>query len=285
VRRRGIEAAVFAVLVPSCSLLTTLGDLGGDAGPDVSLGDASDAVVADVASDQATSSDGGCPDALPAMVATPLGFCIDSTEVTRGQYADFLNSGPAVANQIAACAFNTSFIPTGNWPDTSSLPVVDVDWCDAYAFCAWAGKRLCGAVQGGTLSSSGVDDPAKDEWFAACTRGGSRLYPYGSMYDAAACNGSDRGLGAPVAVASEPGCVGGYPGVFDMSGNIWEWRDSCVVSMSDAGTAKDTCVAGGGAYTFVNGLGDASDQMQCRSFGLETRGSSDSDRGFRCCSP
>jgi len=269
---------VCGALVSACSLLTNLDELGsttdamGDSGSDVTNQDAP------------ISSDGGCPTGLPAMVPTPLGFCIDSTEVTRAEYADFLNSGPSIASQTAVCAFNTSFLPTGNWPDTSSLPVVNVNWCDAFAYCAWAGKRLCGARQGGTIPSSSINDPAQDQWFAACTHDGTRAYPYGNAYDASVCNGSDLGLGGPEPVGTQPGCVGGYPGMFDMSGNVWEWRDSCVVSASDGGSAKDTCVAAGGAFTFVGSVGDASDQMECRAYGLETRGGNDSDRGFRCCS-
>ena len=46
--------------------------------------------------------------------------------------------------------------------------------------------------------------------------------------------------GTLVPVASLPGCQGGYPGVFDMSGNVEEVEDSC----DDAGT----CYSRGGSF-------------------------------------
>jgi len=93
----------------------------------------------------------------PAQVAVDLlgkQYCIDATEVTRAQYAVFY----ADSNRptIARCAWNTDYTAT-MWPATvmtQDYPVVGVDWCDAATFCAWAGKRLCGAIGGGTLVSA-----------------------------------------------------------------------------------------------------------------------------------
>src|SRR5215207_6646428 len=109
-----------------------------------------------------------CPVNLqrPPLIEIPKAgggfYCMDRTEVTNEEYSLFLASSPGTANQVAACGFNTSFVP-----DTSAacaaeevakydpvarpnVPVGCVDWCDAKRYCEWAGKRLCGAIGGGS---------------------------------------------------------------------------------------------------------------------------------------
>ena len=115
-------------------------------------------------------------------------FCIDTTEVTRAEYRDFLlaTAGDA-AGQRATCAWNDSFAPAARGCPVSTFqpetqgdrPVVCIDWCDAVAYCAWAGKRLCGQIGGGSLPGffGGAFDPARSQWHAACTRNGARAYP------------------------------------------------------------------------------------------------------------
>jgi formylglycine-generating enzyme required for sulfatase activity len=208
------------------------------------------------------------------------GFCVDSTEVTNAQYQaflDFIETEPA-AMQPTACSWNASFepnTPAGNGED--DFPVRGVDWCDAYVFCAWASKRLCGSPGGGAAS---YDEPAnadESQWFVACSANGTRAFPYGQSYDAQACNGADFGDAeiAPLPAGSISTCVGGYPGVYDMSGNVWEWEDSC-----DASTGEtDLCRARGGAF------GNGGDLHRCdysafspaRNFNL-------GPTGIRCCS-
>ena len=95
----------------------------------------------------------------PKMVAVPRPgggtYCMDSTEVTRDQYKAFAGISPS--GQPAFCGWNTTYTPVqktggqcskGEWPPGSNgaLPVVCVDWCDAYMFCKWAGKRLCSMI-------------------------------------------------------------------------------------------------------------------------------------------
>src|SRR6185437_5545544 len=110
-------------------------------------------------------------------------------------------------------------------PTKGSDPVVCVDWCDAQAYCAWAGKRLCGAIGGGPATTYG--DPNESQWYNACSNGGTTSFPYGNDYVAGDCNG-----GATVAaVGTTPGCQGltsPYFGIFDMSGNVKEWEDHCM---------------------------------------------------------
>jgi sulfatase-modifying factor enzyme 1 len=219
-----------------------------------------------------------CPSGRgPAMISAGA-FCIDSTLVTRAAYSEFLTAGVAASSQPAYCAFNTDFTPQGHWPPdptTASLPVVNVDWCDAQAFCAWTGKRLCGKIGGGAVDQASVNDPTVDQWFSACSSAGTLIYPYGNTYVATACDGSDLGVSAPVPVASLPGCVGGYPGLFDMSGNVLEWEDACD---GTTGTS-DNCWKRAGDY------GSGESGLTCATPDSASRGTNYDYAGFRCCSP
>lgn len=179
-----------------------------------------------------------CPSSAgPEMVRLPEGFCIDTTEVTRTQYAAWLDASPSPAGQPAACVGNDSFEPTCAWPasdDQGDLPVVCVDWCDARAFCEAAGKRLCGGIgDGGEYAPESYADATVSEWFAACTSGGLHEYTYGDAIERSRCRGGDAedhttwGL---TAVGSLDGCRSpedAYAPVHDMSGNAAEWDGAC----------------------------------------------------------
>lgn len=281
--RAATIAGVLAVC--GCQLLV---DVEGLSDGPASSGDAGLDASADQASQDAfVERDVSCPaesGALSIPVAAGVhGFCIDATEVTNGAYAAFLSS-PEIADVLAVqpstCAWNGDFTPSQSWPPAvgdDQLPVTWVDWCDARAYCEWAGGRLCGAAGGGALSPDDVGTAGIDQWQHACSAGGTLRYPYGPEYQQGACNVADEPL-APQAVSSHPGCVGGVPGLFDMSGNVWEWIDSCFPFGGDAGP-DDACSTRGGAFDSV-----APDEVAC-NFTLRTslRSARWPNVGFRCC--
>lgn len=144
-----------------------------------------------------------------------------------------------------------------------------MDWCDAHAYCKWAGKRLCA----GTWGSEG--NASLNEWYNACSKGGTQTYPYpGSSYQPNACNGNEHGVIATLPVGSLSGCEGGYPGIYDMSGNVYEWTGEC-----DGSTGSgDTCIDPGGSYY------TSQTAMTCvATFGKSPRNYIQSAQGFRCC--
>jgi formylglycine-generating enzyme required for sulfatase activity len=277
------------VIVAACS-----DDYGADpATPGIDSGPGDDSAAS---TDSATGGDTGSSDAAtdavdtgpcptdkpgPKMVRVvhdTASFCIDSTEVTRGQYKAFLDSAPDPTKQPAQCLVNTAFTPDREWPFAPTdvtKPVVGTNWCDARAYCAYAGKRLCGRVGGGaTLDFAEVIDPSKSEWFIACSHGGQRAYPYGGSFVDAAC--SEKQIDP---VGTHVQCQGGYDGIFDMSGNAHEWVDACNGNTS----GDDLCAITGSGYIHP------ANEMACAYFFYGPRKASEfdpvngSETGFRCC--
>ena len=155
---------------------------------------------------------------MPRMVAVS-GFQIDRTEVTRDQYARFLDATgyrlPHVAEPWAEDGWN--------WTDASAPdglgthPVVLVSYHDASAFCRWAGKRL----------------PTEAEWQLAALGPSTdgRVYPWGSRYRDDFLN---HGRMEPPNFDDTDGYrttspVGSFPqgrsatGLDDTFGNAWEF--------------------------------------------------------------
>lgn len=228
-----------------------------------------------------------CGDGYPraAMVQLPEGFAVDATEVTRAQYEAWLRTGPDVSDQGTVCAWNTSFEPTCFWPPAGDgdKPVVCVDWCDAKAYCGGVGKRLCGAVDGGPVPYGKTNTTAA-QWFAACSSGGANTFAYGPAYEPSACNGvGNLPGGAPyncavmVPVGTLLSCqspLPSYGGVFDMSGNVAEWIDSCSQETGE----DDACRFAGGSTCA------GEEEVKCGTLHAAPRGRTHTEVGFRCCS-
>lgn len=273
-----------------------------------------------------------CPTGM-AIVSKASGgaYCIDRAEVTKGQYNKFITANQPVEEQIDACKppVNPTFVPRGAWPPATTppttnglaynlgLPVHYVNWCDAYAYCKWANKQLCGKINGGPNATTDANDATKSAWFNACSAQNTRDWPYSSTFAADKCNGaSNNGLydgGTPtvtgtdlaygygganqdqgIAVVAQSdsngtindyllkGCQGGSVGVYQMSGNVAEWEDSC-----DGTTSTASCKLRGGSFKAEN---DAT-ALKCGSDRTLARVPDPSapdtdplrDVGFRCC--
>jgi formylglycine-generating enzyme required for sulfatase activity len=203
-------------------------------------------------------------------------FCIDATEVTNASYKAFLDAQPNRRLQPAACAWNLDYTPTGGPPPADKRPVVGVDWCDAWLYCAWSGKRLCGTMGGGNNSPGAYNDPNRSEWHHVCTNGGTTQFAYGDTFDGTKCAHSEDGSLAPAGgIASCVGNTSPYDQVYDMSGNAWEWEDSCAGSAG----APDLCrVRGGGQHS-------SSAEVSCSMDYLAKREATFRTVGVRCCAP
>lgn len=210
---------------------------------------------------------------------------IDAAEVTRKDYLEkFLSLAPSTQGQPSpGCDQNGDFTPGSDWPptpETQSLPVVSVDWCDAYAYCKAVGKRLCGSIAGTGVPKDKFADPAVSQWMNACSSGGQYAYPYGDA-PTNACNGQNswgsNETPTSVDAGSMSGCQSstpGYAGVLDLSGNVAEWEDSCD---SPATGPTDSCRVRGGSFQ------DVASKMACAADRQVPRSTRSTDIGFRCC--
>lgn len=74
------------------------------------------------------------------------------------------------------------------WPPSDvdqNEPMVCVTWCDAHAYCERVGKRLCQNTklnQTSEYDEDALHEPENDEFFNACTGGGSRPTPTGQAW-------------------------------------------------------------------------------------------------------
>lgn len=257
-------------------------------------------VVIDAGVDASTK----CPQKAGTATMIDLGdFCIDATETTREQYAAFLAASPTNIPG-GKCVTNATFAPrladmgcsTFDITRDPDHPMVCVDWCDAAAYCAWAGKRLCGAFGGGSEpydDLAAYNDVTKSEWYAACAGGGTapRKYPYGDTWRAGACTDNTIGKSAPVGARDCHGPPGTpQAAVYDMSGNVYEWVNSCRESLG-GDPSLESCFTRGGFFRNE----DATDAgttpwMACAAtkspptaFNSQKRDYGDDHIGIRCC--
>ena len=186
----------------------------------------------------AAGGGGNCPD---DMVAFQGQFCIDKHEATQEEYEKFLvavGTTPSGAQPVG-CQANSSFHPNDHCagyfqPQTKWNHAVGcVDWCDAYAYCKWAGKHLCSSVSGQVLTAQTFEDYSASQWGYACSNGGQTDYPYGATLQPQNCMSTVDS--APVgSYAQCTGLAVPFNQVFDMVGSVAEWIDYCDVNQGCA---------------------------------------------------
>ncbi len=135
--------------------------------------------------------------------------------------------------------------------EKGALPLGGTTWLQALAKCRARGKRLCTSA----------------EWQRACSGPSGRAYPYGNTYDRASCvSGRDHRRGSAPS-GSHPDCKS-EEGVYDLSGNLWEWT---------GGEPAEAALAGGNWMT-----DGAHSRCDSRTWSGVPR-SANFTYGFRCC--
>jgi hypothetical protein len=256
---------------------TTAPDGSGDAARDSSSDAADGSVGAPDAADAGGDAGISCPgDMVHVLSPSPApAYCVDATEVTNADYAAFLATSPAASSQPSYCSWNTSFTPTSGWPASTvpNHPVAFVDWCDAQAYCASVGKRLCGAIGGGTCAVAQSANASVSQWYNACSLGGTLTFSYGNTWQMI-CNDYWNSVGAAIDVGSDTSCVGGFSGLHDMTGNVWEWEDACTASTG----SSDSCNMRGAGFDTKT-----TPDEHCGFWNGNARNATAANLGFRCC--
>jgi hypothetical protein len=195
----------------------------------------------------------GSPEERPAHEVAVASFYLDKTEVTTEAYLACVTAG--------ACSkpfTNHPFCNIKKPEERASHPINCVDFNQAEAYCKFAGKRL----------------PTEREWEYAA-RGGSeqRRYSWGN---------EDADIEERACYKHRGSCpVGSFPagafGLFDMSGNVWEWTSSLFGNYPDEATRGAYRVYRGGSWSrrFPKWLSNA---MRNRYLPTEQSAS----LGFRC---
>ncbi|MHB2015986.1 MAG: formylglycine-generating enzyme family protein [Candidatus Xenobia bacterium] len=145
-------------------------------------------------------------------------YWMDAEEVTFAQFQAFVKA--------------TGYHAKGDWqsyyhPESDTLPVMNVMWEDANAYCRWVGPQL-GAGWTARL-------PSEAEWEKAARGTDGRRYPWGQYWQDGHCNSAEAplhelmldvsGHRGPTPVGSWPAGQSPY-GLDDCAGNVWEWTRS-----------------------------------------------------------
>ena len=200
-------------------------------------------------------------DEAPEYIESVGEFYIDLYEVTNADYKKF-----ATATQREA----PYHWPSGEIPKSiENHPVTYVNWYDADEYCKWRGKRL----------------PTEHEWEKAARGNDGNIYPWGNIWTTDKSNHPYKG-----SMGTEP--VGAYPsgrspyGLYDMSGNVWEWVDSFYLphpgnTITRGEYGEDKRVLKGGSWfdCLSYGCGLSAPTFNRSFFTPEVRNNS---FGFRC---
>lgn len=143
-------------------------------------------------------------------------YWIDQFEVTNAQYQEFLN---ATGNQ-----------PPATWPGEEDHPVAGVTWQDSAAYCTWANKRLPTEAEWEAAARGPGPDPGLHPWGNDPLAGGQvNQLPLERTYPAGAYDFNQSPFG-----------------VYDLSGNVWEWVGEPYESIPEG-----TYVLRGGRFGFL----------------------------------
>ena len=116
-------------------------------------------------------------------------------------------------------------------------PVTGVTWYEAEAFCNWLTAQW--RAEGRIGAKQVVRLPTDEEWEKAARGLNGSEYAWGDGFDAAKCNTDESHLNATTPVTMYPSGASHWfhpngSGIFDLTGNVWEWMGNEYRKGSDA---------------------------------------------------
>ena len=124
----------------------------------------------------------------------------------------YIGKYPVTVAQFSVCpeAFRFGW---GIDIDTLFLPVTQVSWFEARAFCGWLSA----------MTGHAFNLPSEAQWEKAARGSDGRVYPWGGEGpNERLCNFNSR---STTRVGQYPDGASPY-GLLDMAGNVWEWTSS-----------------------------------------------------------
>ncbi|HEV8434233.1 MAG TPA: formylglycine-generating enzyme family protein [Thermoanaerobaculia bacterium] len=186
-------------------------------------------------------------DEAPQHPVSVPSFAFGKYDVTRGEYGAFVRETGYRAGDgcgSGRAIFKWEKDPKLSWSNpgfaqTDSDPVVCVSWQDARAYVAWLN---------GKTHRGGYRLPSEAEWEYAARAGTTTKFNWGEDVDAAPAH---AWFNANSGCTKVEGlfCADGHThpagekppnafGLYDMSGNVWQWTEDCYDN-SYAGIAAD----------------------------------------------
>jgi len=138
----------------------------------------------------------GDSDEIPVHKVILDEFYISKNEVTFEEFDRF-------------CEMTGRKIPDDSGWGRGKMPVINVTWGEAVAYCVWLSEK----------TGRKYRLPTEAEWEKAARGGLAGKYPFVGVPGAEKANYAN--------IISKPSVVRSYPptgyGLFDMAGNVWEW--------------------------------------------------------------
>ena len=200
-------------------------------------------------------------DESPEHITETGAFYIDRYEVTNRDYKKFVDA--------------TKRTPPHHWAqgtipkNKEDHPVTYVSWFDADEYCRWTGKRL----------------PSEQEWEKAARGENGNIYPWGNLWSLDKSNNPYKHSTGTQPVGSYPDGRSVY-GLYDMSGNVWEWVDAYYLphpgnTIPKSEYGKDKRVLKGGSWfdCLSYGCGLSAPTFNRSFFNPDVKNNS---FGFRC---
>lgn len=177
------------------------------------------------------------------LVTIDYSYALGRTEVTQAQFREFMEE--TGHQSIQGCAIwngeEWHHTPGTDWrdpgygrPPADDEPVACVTWTDAAAYADWMAEK----------TGQPYRLPTEAEWEHAARAGTTGTYTWGDDPDGGCdvANIYDQSARDPNRPYEPVGCNDGFPtvapvgslkpnpfGLYDMTGNVWEWTQDCYI--------------------------------------------------------